>query len=108
MFRKIFVTTGLILLWALAVIAVAFAEAAWFGHPAVERGNFASIENHLVQHLSDAAENKRFGSAALVLVQDGKIVAEHGFGVSNAETQAPVKTDQTLFQLGSVSKAFTA
>jgi len=57
---------GLILLWALAVIAVVFVEAAWFGNPAVERGNFASIENHLVQKLLDAAENKRLGSAGLL------------------------------------------
>jgi CubicO group peptidase (beta-lactamase class C family) len=84
------------------------AEAWWFGQPAVERGNLASIENHLTQKLREAAENKRLGSAALVLVQEGMIVSEHGFGVSSAETQAPVKTDQTLFQLASVSKIVTA
>lgn len=108
MLRKILVTTGLILLWALAVVGVVFAEASWFGHPAVERGNLVSIENHLTQNLQDAVENKRLGSAGLVLVQNGKIVAERGFGVSNAETQAPVKTSETLFQLASVSKAVTA
>ena len=106
--RKILVTVGLILLWALAVIAVVFAEASWFGTPAVSRGDFAAIENHLVQELSDATEEKRLGCASLVLVQGGKIAAEHGFGVANAETQAPVKSDQTLYQLASVSKAVTA
>lgn len=106
--HKILVTTGLILLWTLAVIAVVFAEAIWFPQPKVIRGELASIENHLVQKLNDATADKKLGSAALVLVQDGKIVAEHGFGVANAETQAPVKTDQTLFQLASVSKAVTA
>ena len=108
MTRKILTTTGLILLWALAVAAVAFAEALWFGQPPVERGSLASIENHLTQKLRDAAEDERLGSAALVLAQNGKIVAERGFGVSNAETRAPVKTDRTLFQLASVSKAVTA
>src|SRR5688572_6174686 len=108
MTRKILTTTGLILLWALAVAAVAFAEALWFGHPPVERGNLASIEDHLTQKLRDAAEDERLGSAALVLAQNGKIVAERGFGVSNAETRTPVKVDRTLFQLSSVSKAVTA
>ncbi len=106
--RKILVTMGLILLWTLAVIAVVLAEAIWFAHPAVDRGNSASIEKHLVQKLNDATEDRRLGSAALVLVQGGKIAAEHGFGVANAETQSPVQTDQTLYIVGSVSKAVTA
>lgn len=106
--RKILVTLGLILLWTGAVLAVVFAEALWFPQPRVQRGDLASIENHLVQKLRAATAGKKLGSAALVLVQGGKIVAEHGFGVANAETQAPVKTDQTLFILGSVSKAVTA
>lgn len=106
--RKMLVTMGLILLWAVAVIAVVLAEAVWFAHPSVNRGNLASIEDHLVEKLGDAAINKRIGSAALVLVQDGEIAAEHGFGVANAETQAPVKSDQTLYKVASVSKAVTA
>lgn len=106
--RKILVTLGLILLWTLAVLAVVFAEALWFPQPGVQRGDLASIENHLVQKLRAATAGKKLGCAALVLVQGGKIVAEHGFGVANAETQDPVKTDQTLFILGSVSKAVTA
>jgi CubicO group peptidase (beta-lactamase class C family) len=102
--HKILVTMGLILLWTLAVIAVVFAEAFWLGPRAVPRGDLAAIENHLVQKLSEAT----VGSAALVLVQGGKIAAEHSFGVANAETQAPVKSDRTLYQLASVSKAVTA
>jgi CubicO group peptidase (beta-lactamase class C family) len=108
MLRKILLTLGLIVFWALAVIAVVLAEAIWFAQPAVQRGDLASIEKHLVQKLSDAAANQKFGSAALVLVQSGKIVAEHGFGIANVETQAPVQTDQTLYIVGSVSKAVTA
>lgn len=106
--RRIFITTGLILLWTLLVIAVVSAKALWFPHPSVVRGDFASIERHLVQELRDAANDKRFGSAALALLHDGKIAAKHGFGVANLETQAPVKTDQTLFRVASVSKAVTA
>jgi CubicO group peptidase (beta-lactamase class C family) len=102
--HKILVTIGLILIWALAVIAAVFAEAFWLGPTAVPRGDLAAIENHLVQKLSNA----RVGSAALVLVQDGKVAAEHSFGVANAETQTSVKSDQTLFQVASVSKAVTA
>ena len=106
--HTILVTIGLVLLWTLAVIVAVCAEAIWFPQPNLVRGDLASIEGHLVRQLKDATANKKLGSAALALVQDGKIVAEHGFGVANAETQAPVKTEQTLFQLASVSKAVTA
>jgi CubicO group peptidase (beta-lactamase class C family) len=108
MLRKILATTRMVLLWALVVIAVVFTEAIWFTQPAVTRGDSASIEKHLAQKLSDTIARQRLGSAALVLVHGGRIVAEHGFGVANAETQAPVKTDRTLYLLASVSKAVTA
>lgn len=75
MLRKIPVTTGLILLWALAVIAAVMAEAIWFAQPAVTRGDMASTENHLVQKLQAAAAQRKLGSAALVLLHGGKIVA---------------------------------
>jgi CubicO group peptidase (beta-lactamase class C family) len=106
--RRILVTTSLVLLWTLLVIAVVFAKAFWFAHPSVVRGDFASIEHHLVQELSDAANNKRVGSAALALLHNGKIAAAHGFGIANADTQAPVETHQTLYRVASVSKAVTA
>ena len=106
--RRILVATGLSLFWTLLVIAVVFAKALWFPQPPVVRGDFASIERHLIQELRDAANDKRLGSAALALLQNGKIAAEHGFGIANAETQAPVKTDQTLYRVASVSKAVTA
>ena len=105
--RTFLVTIGLILLWTWAVIA-GVCRGDRFPQPTVVRGDVKSIEDHLVQKLNDATRNKKVGSAALILVHNRKIVAEHGFGVANAETQAPVKIDQTLFQLASVSKAVTA
>jgi CubicO group peptidase (beta-lactamase class C family) len=106
--RKILATIGLIALWILFVAALVLAEAFWFPNPSVTRGETASIENHLVQALGKAAENKKLGSASLVLIEDGKIAARHGFGVASIETRAPVKTDRTLYQMASVSKAVTA
>lgn len=46
------------------------------------------------------------GAAVAVVVGDTVLWA-HGFGVANAETGAPVTAD-TLFQIGSVTKSFTA
>lgn len=97
-----------LLLWCALVVAVVLAEAFWFGHPRVTRGDVRSIERHLSRELSAAAADKELGSAAFVLIQNGEIVAERGFGIADATTQAPVRTDRTLYQLASVSKAVTA
>jgi CubicO group peptidase (beta-lactamase class C family) len=45
--------------------------------------------------------------AAVALIKDGRIVLAEGYGVRDTETQAPVTT-ATLFNIGSISKSFTA
>lgn len=45
--------------------------------------------------------------AALALIKDGKIVLEKGYGVRDLAAHAPV-TVETLFNIGSISKSFTA
>ncbi|HVE61741.1 MAG TPA: serine hydrolase domain-containing protein [Chitinophagaceae bacterium] len=105
--KKILLTTGLILVWISFVLAF-FVVEEWLRRPSVRRGDFLSIENHLVQKLNDAAENKRLGAASLILIQNGRIKSLHGFGVVNSTSTDSVKTAQSLFFLASVSKAITA
>ena len=45
--------------------------------------------------------------AALALIKDGNIVLEKGYGFRDLETHDPVTTT-TLFNIGSISKSFTA
>lgn len=45
--------------------------------------------------------------AALVLIKDGRIVLQKTYGVRDLTTHAPV-TAHTLFNIGSISKSFTA
>lgn len=49
----------------------------------------------------------RVPGAAVAVVKDGEVVLERGFGYRNAEQGLPV-TEQTLFPIGSTTKAFTA
>lgn len=105
--RKLAITTGWIILWVAIVIAFFLAEEI-LSTPAVERGSRASIEKYVVQKFNKALSQKRLGSAAIAIVQNGKIASEHGFGVANSETNAAVKTNETLYLLSSLSKAVTA
>ncbi len=45
--------------------------------------------------------------AVVVVVKDGQVLFEKGYGVSDTKTRAPVDPDRTLFRPGSVSKLFT-
>ncbi|MGB3517090.1 MAG: serine hydrolase domain-containing protein [Elainellaceae cyanobacterium] len=100
-------TLGSIILWSVVILSVVLIEAFWLARPPVPPGDLQAIETHLVKALSHA-NNSKLGSAALVLIQDGEIVVTHQFGVANAETKAPVRLEQTRYQLASVSKLVTA
>jgi CubicO group peptidase (beta-lactamase class C family) len=100
-------TLGLVTVWSVLVLAVVSLEALWFARPPVPPGDLPAIETHLVNTLSQAT-NRALGSAALVLLQNGEIVAVHRFGVADANTKAPVSFEQTRYQLASVSKLVTA
>jgi len=90
-----------------AVIAIVIVEVFWIARPAVPRGDLVTIENYLIQKLSQPGEPK-LGNAALILLQKGEVVAAHPFGIANAEKKTPVEIDQTLYQMASVSKMVTA
>jgi CubicO group peptidase (beta-lactamase class C family) len=107
MSNKILTTTGWIVLWAVTVMAIVTVEVFWIARPAVPRGNLVTIENYLLQKLSQPGKPK-LGSAALILIQKGEVVAAHPFGIANAEKKTPVKIDRTLYQMASVSKMVTA
>lgn len=104
---KIFTTMGWIVLWAVTVIAIVVVEALWIARPAVPRGDLVTIENYLLQKLSQPGKPK-LGSAALTLIQKGEVVAAHPFGIANAKKRTPVEIDRTLYQMASVSKMVTA
>jgi len=88
---------------ALAVLLLA---AALPGSSFASTGLDARIAG-LVDRLEEKREAHHVPGMSIVVVQDGRVVLARGFGVTNLETGDPV-TDETLFMIGSTTKAFTA
>ena len=49
----------------------------------------------------------RIPGAALTVIKDGKIIKTAAYGLANLELNVPVTTN-TVFEIGSVTKQFTA
>lgn len=71
------------------------------------QGDFASRLAKAQKDLDAKREEYHVPGAALVIVKDDKIVAIQGMGLRDVERKLPV-TPQTLFAIGSSTKAFTA
>ncbi len=67
------------------------------------QSNFARLERAALAELQES----NIPGLALAIVKDDRIVFAKGFGVASLETGAAVTPD-TLFQIGSVTKTFTA
>ncbi|MCM3340563.1 serine hydrolase [Paenibacillus sp. MER TA 81-3] len=50
----------------------------------------------------------QYAGAAVVVVKDGKVVIQKGYGYSDKDKKTPVDVQKTVFRLASVSKSFTA
>ena len=53
-------------------------------------------------------EGSHIPGAVLVVVQDGKVLLNKGYGLADVEKKTPIDPATTLFQIASVSKLFTA
>jgi CubicO group peptidase (beta-lactamase class C family) len=57
--------------------------------------------------MSYALKRSAIPGAVVVIVKDGKVLLEKGYGVSDVAAATEVNPRETLFRLGSVSKLFT-
>ncbi|MBH5318837.1 serine hydrolase [Paenibacillus sp. GSMTC-2017] len=81
-----------------------------------------SIQAAASQGPKDAAEVKKFADAffnrpdvkknlvgsAFVVVGDGKVLLNEGYGYADVESKSPVEPNKTMFRMASISKVFTA
>jgi CubicO group peptidase (beta-lactamase class C family) len=65
------------------------------------------VEAYLDGFFPEALARSDIAGAVVVVVKDGHVLLEKGYGFSDVETRAPVDPARTLFRPGSISKLFT-
>jgi CubicO group peptidase (beta-lactamase class C family) len=61
----------------------------------------------LVEQLEQQHQTLRVPGMAIAVVKDDEVILAHGFGMASVEKETPV-TPETIFAIGSSTKAFTA
>ncbi len=67
----------------------------------------ADVEAWLDGFMPFALERGNIPGAVVVIVKDGQVLLQKGYGYADVEKKKPVDAEQTLFRPGSVSKLFT-
>jgi CubicO group peptidase (beta-lactamase class C family) len=67
----------------------------------------ADLEAWLDGFMGYSLPRSDIAGAIVVVVKDGQVLLQKGYGYSDVETKAPVDPEQTLFRPGSISKLFT-
>ncbi|NIJ35909.1 CubicO group peptidase (beta-lactamase class C family) [Sphingopyxis panaciterrae] len=65
------------------------------------------IDSWLDGYMPFALERGDLAGAVVVVVKDGQVLTQRGFGYADLAKRAPVDPERTLFRPGSVSKLFT-
>jgi CubicO group peptidase (beta-lactamase class C family) len=68
-----------------------------------QKADFGELEKVVLEEMRETDTP----GVAIAIISGDRVVFARGFGVTNIETQVPVTTD-TLFQIGSITKTFTA
>lgn len=87
----------------LALLGAAPASAAPESHPLTA----ADLDAFLGGYMPLALARGDVAGAVVVVVKDGQVLFEKGYGVSDVDKQTPVDPRTTMFRPGSVSKLFT-
>lgn len=65
------------------------------------------VDSWLDGYMPFALERGDLAGAVVVVVKDGQVLTQRGFGYADLAKRTPVDPDRTLFRPGSVSKLFT-
>ena len=69
--------------------------------------NKTDVDAWLDGYIPYALARGDIAGAVVVVVKDGQVLTQRGYGFSDVEKRTPVSPETTLFRPGSVSKLFT-
>jgi CubicO group peptidase (beta-lactamase class C family) len=75
--------------------------------PASPQLTRADVEAWLDGFMTFALQRGNIPGAVVVIVKDGQVLLQKGYGYADVEKRKPVDAEQTLFRPGSISKLFT-
>jgi CubicO group peptidase (beta-lactamase class C family) len=93
--------------FGLAVLSAAADESTPAGAPAAAALTAPDVNAWLDGYLPYALKTGDIAGAVVVVVKDGEILSERGYGYADVAERKPVDPRLTLFRPGSVSKLFT-
>jgi CubicO group peptidase (beta-lactamase class C family) len=88
---------------SVAILAFLIAIAAAIPAGGARMHGADEVDSYIAAQLRE----QRIPGLALAVIRDGRVVKSRGYGLANIELQVPVTPD-TVFQLGSIGKQFTA
>ncbi len=94
----------------LSVAVLAFGNHGLAQETTAKNGNTISgtaLETFFDANLPGEMERRHAPGAAAVIVKDGQIIFEKGYGISDLENEIAVDADKTVFRVASVSKIVT-
>lgn len=74
--------------------------------PALSQSDLSQFSDRVDAYVKNHMKTEKVPGMAVAVLKDGRVVHAKGYGLANLEHQVPVTT-KTVFQSGSVGKAFT-
>lgn len=93
------------ILFLISVLIVA--AFGFFDIPKAKQGDVNAFAGYVDKTVTDYIRRNGKGAVAVCIIHDGKIFLIKGYGYQDAEQNVPV-TENTVFQIASISKSFTA
>ncbi len=86
----------------------AFADGSGAAPQQPKKLDAANAEAFLDQFFQSEAAKPHYVGASVIIVKDGEVIAQKGYGYADASGKTEVDPEETVFRVASVSKTFTA
>lgn len=90
------------------VLAEGVSQQLPFVGPGNQPNNSKELEGFVDNFFAENMQKEHIPGAVFALVKDGKVFLSKGYGYADVDKKIPVKPEETIFRVASISKLFTA